>query len=226
MDCIKRRAAARRASVPGEGSRRCVRCESDKPYDAFSFSRNRWGNICRDCANGRRRVQRAAVVEGKPLVRDHHKKLPPYEVLKAYVVNDGLTYKEIAEKYGTWTASVYRNLRARATRRGEWPLLTPAQRTQRAARGMSRAGYSVNGRVIREMVREYLDEQGLTRKKFADDNGFQDVYIRDLVSRRNAQKNILIPHAVRLLRAMGEPVPDWLLTRAREFKTFEDPLAA
>lgn len=54
--------------------------------------------------------------------RDAQRKAPPYEVMKEDYCS-GLTYAQMAEKYGCSQATgVYRTLKRRAEKRGEWPL--------------------------------------------------------------------------------------------------------
>lgn len=69
--------------------------------------------------------------------KDKVRILPDYDELRRLFLDEGMTYREIGEKYGVTRDAVFQTLRNRTLRRGEpWPL-NPPDHGDRVRRGSS-----------------------------------------------------------------------------------------
>lgn len=205
-ECMEERLRTPRRD-PKEVTRTCTRCQVEKTGDLFKKSKpsqvNPWGiqRVCLECVN----EQRRAVRPKRPRLG---RKLPRYERLKEEILS-GMSYKELAVKYGCTLRAVTAYAKNHAVKRGEWPLLSPAEQKRRQLAGTKKKP-SVDGYFIRELLQEYLAESGETRREFCERSRIKDNYLRHMLSAR-WDARMQIPFAVRIMQAIGEPVPDWML---------------
>lgn len=183
------------------------------------------GTFCRHCEQVKRKARRAAVRPNP--YREHNKKLPAYEVLKdLYLGGDGkkpMTYGQIAAKYNVHVGTVRSTLKARAERRGEWPLLTPAQNEKRRLARIQETKVSLSPVGLAYVVEEYMNLHDLTKREFAEKMGFDPRYIYRLM--RHGIK-VSAHMAVRLLEACGEPVRPDIRAAAKQYKPAKMKLSA
>lgn len=187
----------------------CIDCKQSKTVEEMlPAPRTKRGHYlyCRVC-NGVRERRRAAERKagaGRPV--ELRRKLPPYELLKQLYVKEGLTLSEIAARYDVSRSCVLDTIRRRAKAHGDpWPLIDSHDK-QRQRRGISRR--QVNPKLIIDLVYDYLEENGIFLKDFAERYGFAPGYLSEIKSGRYT--TISKRYAVRLLNAIGEPVPEHL----------------
>lgn len=204
--------------------RTCKHCSRTMPLPAFKRdARARWGGYyftCKDCHNARCRdltmVRGSARARPDPIAGTHEKlrKLPPWEELRRLVVDEAVSYGEIARRYGVSKRGVEQTVRARAVRRGEWPLLTEKEIARRNAMAAeNRRSLRVRGDIIRDLLIEFMDEHELTIKKMAEKSGIPWTRIRSVRSKDGDQ--MTIETASLILEAIGEPVPNWMKVAKR-----------
>lgn len=238
--------ACERALHVGE-TRRCMRCEEVLPIEQFPFRSDHQGlavrarrSMCRRCTN----VRAGELRKGTHIPsREVQKKLPKYEVLKRDLLERGLTYEQIAKKYKCNKRSVYGTIRNRATFRGEWPLLTPADQQRRAQRRYREVmgiggGRRIDATWLVEELREHLqatvpwvfmDKAERTKTQlnkmrpllpslssWGAGQGFSSGYIPALFRAERPTMDVL--HAIKVMWIVGEPVPAWMLKEAKAMK--------
>lgn len=157
------------------------------------------------------------------------RKLPAYNELKRLVLPPrlggvGLTYREVAERYGTTTVVVNTTLKNRAIRLGEWPL--PIDRSAKIKRAANLRRQTVPGVGIIGLLDDYLAAHPhffavgsdgdcvpikFTLKQWASWNGFPARYLSSV--RTGNRPNIRRDKAAKLLHQLGEPVPRRLTRR-------------
>lgn len=143
-----------------------------------------------------------------PPIVEKQRKLPPYNILKGLFLG-GMSYTQIAERYGCSKRAAEMTLRKRALSRGEWPLLTEERRLRRRHLELTSRADNVRVDVIRELLRCFLRNNVMTTSQFADRFGFHPLFVRDVRSPRG-HTTITVANAVRILDAIGEPVPNWM----------------
>jgi len=213
---------------PGE-TRTCLKCEAVKPLEQFVTVRPRAsnpvgrGNVCMACRNAAKSKKRKRVTPAKDRAfGDVIHSLPPYDKLKYDYLTLGLSQREIAAKYGVTQRAVTMNLRRRAEVRGEWPLLSDRQRALRRAWQRNNKGKSdyfiPDGGLIRDLLVEYIAEQGITKGEMARRAGLREGYILEQIYWHNkgVRHGIRTEHAVKILQAIGEPVPERLQKAAEQ----------
>lgn len=191
-------------------TRVCTTCGTTKALNEFARSGSRkdgYTNRCKPCDQNRRKALRAA--KNPNPYGEMHRKLPPYEELKALYLGTGgktpLTYAQIAQKFGVHYSTVRATIKQRAERRGEWPLLSPAANERRRLQRIQATKVSVTPVGIAFVVEEFLEKEGMTRREFAEKFNFDYRYIVKLLA-PSRHDPIAAPYAVRLLEACGEPV--------------------
>ena len=198
--CVKAREA-------GE-TRRCKSCRKVLPADAFRiYKGDRREHHCRACRAAFYRDRRAQPA----LLREPRRKLPDYDTLKGMLLDKQMSYAEIAVEYGVKWPSVQRSIRAKAIRRGEWPLLSEAQVRERIIRGRRKSRipgkYRVNTFALAEAIRDYMAEHELTMAQFAQIAGLTDGYVRSIAGSSKKVVDTTAPaYAVRILEVCGETI--------------------
>lgn len=124
------------------------------------------------------------------------RKLPAYEVLRHDYLVLGLSFRQIGKKYGVNNyVNVFRVMKYRASRRGEWPLA--AKR------------YQIKPVAIVDMVYDHVEKKQLTIRSFAASIGMNDQKFYDWRMRK--VKNMRPEEARVILEAIGEDVPEWII---------------
>ena len=199
----------------------CRKCKIARPLGMFR-TRKSTGyveHVCRLCRNEHARLRNAGLLPPNPY-GESVRKLPPYDVLKRQYVQEGKSLQDLATLHNSTKTCIQQALYRRAKRRGEWPLLTPAQvveRTRRANQVLHKPGnFMVDRGIIRDLLREYLAEHGMAIDTFADLSGLSKDFVGILAGNRGTRRAALSPaYAVRVLECIGEPVPGELRRRAQ-----------
>lgn len=215
----------------------CLRCRQKQPLDEFPFRHDAVAQktgqavrrgVCRACT----RARQSELNKGGERLREVKRKLPAYEVLKDLVLVKGMSYQQIADKYGVHKRAVYGTLKRRAELRGEWPLLSEADSKRRAKRAnyvrwKVGNGNAVDSRFVADALREYLETVEQPRifvagkhvvfppgdfRQWAVLNGLRPEYIRRVLAGLN--QTMTAAYAKRIYDLIGEEVPDWLAKAA------------
>ena len=158
---------------------------NERTWDAIIDDRHR-PNLCRQCgpvmrqANGNRIRQRVC-------------KLPSYEKLKHHVLQDGMSYNDIAKMYGMSSArSVHGTLRRRALAHGDpWPLIQSGpdsseweRRVRIGQRKFEQDAY-VDSAFLAEDVADFLAQGTFTQRQLAAKIGCSQSMLSCLIHRKH-----------------------------------------
>lgn len=213
--CLQCRYDNGRIKFVATGTRICTTCQREKPADQMRYDSrkpDKVGSQCRDCVNASRRRHFLSKRSKDLLIGDRRpRKLPPYDTLKKLYVDDGMSLRQIADKYRVSPRGVLLVIKARAERRGEWPLLSDYERRKRRTGQLQKhAQPTVNAMVLRTLVREYLDSNGLSYGDLANEAHIPVQYMRFFMAPNAAPQRVTVARAVQLMEAIGEEVPDWM----------------
>lgn len=131
------------------------------------------------------------------------RRLPPHDELVKMIMS-GWSYPRIAQKYGVEWSTVYATLkRGQRLRGGPWPILTEKQRVAKIHLWNNEA--TLNPMLIAMVLEEYLEDNSMTLREFARRSNMNPSRLYGIKSGRI--KRISREYAIRLLKALGEPVP-------------------
>ena len=166
-------------------------------------------------------LKRRATARGEwPLPIRSADVLPSYEEVKHMVLAPphglGMTYKEVGAKYQVTRNVVEGFVRRRAIAAGEWPLEHADPGVKRAAQlRLSAPDRYPKALGIYLAIEHHCEDADLTRAEWAREHGFKPKYLHELGARLDRDPNARIRKdiAVKLLKALGEPVPRKLVTK-------------
>lgn len=175
-----------------------------RPLDGVRF-------LCDPCHQVRRPRRRPVQRKRR---KQNIKKLPPYAEMRRMLLpprmgGQGMTYREMAAKYGVHLGCVVRTFRDRTLAHGDpWPPMTQQDARDRARRSMMRNPRSVRIDVIWSLVEEYLYDNRMSVREFSRHSGLGYDWLYSI--RAGKYKRVTKPLAAQMLRSIGEPVPAWM----------------
>lgn len=165
----------------------CAKCDSTDRITGYFDDPEReldvvW--LCRRCYEtliGKRQVSpvRRSGLEGE-IVR----KLPPYDVLRAHLVDEGLSYQQVADRYKVGKSVTFRTVKQRALRRNDWPLPIRDESRERMRRGLSRAKPTTFSRALCDDILAVSREFDMSVAEIATFCGVRSQYLQEAVRER------------------------------------------
>lgn len=183
---------------------RCEKCDrSCKPWGYFDDASTpladvRW--LCRECFRVLRPFRHFIPA---PATGDLQRKLPPYEVLRHHLVDEGLSYADIAARYGVGRAGAFRTIKDRAVRRGDWPLPL-GDLSARMSRGLVKAKPMLFSRSLTDEVYAVCRDYEISIAEVARRAGVGETYLQEKVrtgSRMAEKQYDKVERTVRRIRA-------------------------
>lgn len=134
---------------------------------------------------------------GEPV--PYRNKLPPFdELLKLW--QGGMSYSDLAIKYGVGRATIPRKLRNGSRSRGlPWPLPDPEHQAKRTRGAHTQ---TVDALGVRLALQEYACTKTESWMDFSRRTGLNYTWLMDI--RMGRKQRVRKPHAARILQAVGE----------------------
>lgn len=163
---------------------RCEKCEAggrifghfDDPEHEREVT---W--LCRACFEVLHPVVRVAPTRPAGIEAEVLRKLPHYDVLRRHLVDEGMSYQQIADKYKVGKSVTFRTVKDRAKRRNDWPLPIRAAQTERMAKAMARAKPTTFSGTLCDEIVAATRLYDLTISEVAAVCGVRAQYLQDMV---------------------------------------------